>query len=370
MNIQQPVVTPAISDKMFLGFFDADGSILINIEKTKKVGGLLTFTLDIDYEINQEMTRKDAVEMVAAKFNATVSYSNSNNRATFKGSSNTPHGQKVRALLNQNPPLCPGRYHDYLLSEEIIKFFQSRNAGPLTKEDLVFLAHLAYNNYRGQQGQSRQLPLDQFVQKIGASPSEMLRGEQRADAVLNPIKTAVQNLEAALPTTTLSTDYIRGSHIGDGTLMVATPWKSTANSGRRRIEPIWSIVNQSKNYCQAFVYTLNAGNVSKTSDKGQKLYQFVVVSKKSCSKFLYVFENTWLPAYKLDQFVRFQEVLEILDKKEHFTAQGNNKVIDLTYGYAQKGSRSSSKDDLKRWGLDWLLLKDYITQAEYDANKP
>ena len=64
----------------------------------------------------------------------------------------------------------------------------------------------------------------------------------------------------------------------------------------------------------------------------------------------------WMPAYKLDQDERWKQSIYLIRDQQHFTEKGIQKLLDLTYGLAEKGTRAYSKQQyfLKEWGLAWL----------------
>jgi hypothetical protein len=341
-----------MSDEKFLGIFDSDGSVLIIIEKSRAKSNP-KFDLQIVYELNQSRVREDVVQEVSKKFGGKVVINKV--KATFKARYTLPPGQQIRAFLKDNPPRCPGRLHDYLLSEEIIKLRET-SVRPYNDQTLVCLITLAYGNTRNARSLGRKLPLVDWINLINPSNQDLEKGSMIAETILNKVRNQVKKHQNALPTMTFSLEYIRGSFIGDGTLMVSLTWKPS-KSNRRRIEPMFAIVNMYPNYCQAFVNTFKMGSVQKC---GPNLYRFVVVGAQSCNKLLYVFENSWLPDYKLNQYNIFKEVLRILECKEHFTVDGTEKIVNLVYGIATKGGRKYSKDELITWGIAWLRDNGYV----------
>lgn len=342
-----------MSDDKFLGFFDADGWVAMNIQKSRSAKSS-DFSIFISYGVNQKSTRADLVYEVAKKFGGNVILRN--DTASFGGRVSSEPGKKIRDLLKKTPPICPGRLHDFLLSEEIIKI-NERNTTLNPKEGLLASIIFAYNNKRNESSVVRTRPLQEWINDLNLSENELQAGKTYAKTLLKQIRDRVETHEQSLPTTTLSLDYVRGVHIGDGTLMVSLTWKPTSTNDRRRIEPIWAITNISKRYCQAFVHTFQCG---RTGSSGKNVQKFIVSGADACFRLLHVFEDTWLPKYKQDQYQIFKEVLLILKAGDHFTEEGTIKIVNLVYGFADKGAREATRDELITWGTDWLRNKGYI----------
>lgn len=101
-----------------------------------------------------------------------------------------------------------------------------------------------------------------------------------------------------------------------------------------------------------FVRTFG-GTTKRVDSDGQR--KFVLGGLKRCSDIIYLFDKApWMPSYKQEQFKRWKEILRLLQAQEHFTQEGIVKLLDLSYGLAEKGSRLYSKDQYLEWGLAWL----------------
>lgn len=177
------------------------------------------------------------------------------------------------------------------------------------------------------------------------------RGLARANAILDVVRTKVSDLEKKLPTIIFSTDYVRGAHFGDGFFTVSLTWHPQY---RRRTEFSWGICGQNKAYCEAFVNTFKAGYVNKT---GPHCYSFVLAGTLKCRDVFYLFEDTWMPAYKRQQFNRFKNAIELIQDKRHMTIEGTAELLDLVYDMSEKGTRSRTKEELMGIGIQWLISR-------------
>jgi hypothetical protein len=65
-------------------------------------------------------------------------------------------------------------------------------------------------------------------------------------------------------------------------------------------------------------------------------------------------ERTQSLTKSIIRFERWKESILLLNHQEHFTEQGIRRLLDLTYGLAEKGSRQYTKEQYLEWGLEWL----------------
>lgn len=166
------------------------------------------------------------------------------------------------------------------------------------------------------------------------------------------IEKNLADYQKTLPTVELTADYVLGSHYGDGSFYVALSWKPTEKGHRLRCEPEWSISGDDAAYCTAFSNTFN-GKICPVDRKGQQ--KFALSGVKKCLSIMPLFDQApWMPTYKSEQYKRWKEAVYLIDKQEHFTVEGIIKLLDLTYGLAEKGGRAYPKEQYLQWGLDWI----------------
>jgi hypothetical protein len=338
-------------DDMYLGALDADGSVIIAIDsRVNRSGSKEPFGIRVAYEFAQSNTSADLVEKVAAKFGGKARLNGPN--TVFRVGCNGVPGKKIRLFLQNNKPLYPGRLHDFLLSEEILAL-KSKKAQK-TKEGLVTLINLAYNNSKNHQKKlSRKKPLQYWIDQINPTQNELIAGQTEANQILMRVKKEVSKLEAILPTKTLSLDYVRGAHYGDGSFAVALTWGKSpgVTPTRLRCEPEWCISGENPFYCEAFVHTFKKGYVNKA---GKNYHKFRLSGIAASSNILYVFNNTWMPAYKQNQLSWFTKALDLLKSKKHFTKNGITELVELVYDKSQKGTRKYAKQQYIDWGHAWV----------------
>jgi hypothetical protein len=342
-----------ISDDMFLGAHDADGSFVISIDSYLRRNGSMPFNVRVSYDFCQSNSKRDLVEKMADKFGVKTSADEAD--TAFRVGSTTKEGGEIRQFFLKNKPIYPGHLRDFLITEEILAL-KSRKV-QCTKQGLITLIILAYNNYHNFKTNKRKYTLDFWINSVNASPVELIAGKSEAAQALARVEKEVNLLKTSLPTKVLTKDYIRGAHVGDGGLTVALTWKPS-KADRLRTEPEWTISGEDRSYCQAFVNTLGMGNINLSSPNCKK---FRLTGIKNCIKALTIFDDTWLPAYKTTQLAKFKEALRILEAKEHFTEQGIITLVSLVCDMSEKGAREHSKEQYIEWGLAWLRRHGYIT---------
>ena len=224
-----------------------------------------------------------------------------------------------------------------------------------TKKGLVTLIHLAYSNSYNLKKCKRTKDLQYWIDQINPLPGDLAAGQAEASAIVRVVEQQVAALEGALLTKTLSLDYIRGAHYGDGGLTVSLTWKPN-KANRLRTEPEWTISGENKSYCAAFVHTFNKGTVNKA---GANCHKYKLSGIAACKKTLSIFENTWMPSYKQQQLAKFEQALDLLKAKKHLTKQGATDLVNLVYDMSEKGQREYSKQQYIDWAHNWLDKKGY-----------
>lgn len=338
-----------MSDDMALGLFDADGAVLLGAEKVSyKSGNSVKYK--VTYYLGQSLSKQDTVDKFASKFGGKTLVDSKD--AEFRVNQSSTEGQRFRDFLIKNEPVNPYRLRDFYISEEIIPLL---NIQSKSRVDLLTLARLVASKSRlvTKPVESNDYFLE-LCKHISATEAEIKQTSQVVDPILERIEAKLQTKQQKLTTSTLSEDYVRGAHFGDGSLYVALTWKpNKANAVERlRCEPEWSISGDNEAYCQAFQRTF--GGLTKPVDKaGQR--KFVLSGVEKCLSVIPLFENSpWMPFYKQEQFNRWRDALLLLKAQEHFTEKGISKLLDLTYGLAEKGSRKYTKDQYLEWGLAWV----------------
>lgn len=345
-----------ISDDMFLGAFDADGGHLIEIDSYLRSSGGQPCNIRVRYVFGQSNSKLDLVKKMADKFGGSVVTDKDNTE--WRVGVNNEVGKKVRLFFKNNKPIYPAHLYDYLLSEEVLAL-KDTNAH-LTKQGLVTLVSLAYKNHRNLITCTIKNPIDFWFGHINPSPLELANGLKEADLALERVNKEVSLLKTKLPTMTLTDDYIRGAHVGDGGLTVVLTWKPspTQKTDRLRCEPEWTISGENQAYCEAFVNTLG-GNVNSS---GPNCRKFRLTGIEKCKRIFPLFENTWLPDYKALQFSKFKEAVNMLIAQKHFTEEGIEALVDLVYDMSEKGTRQYTKAEYIAWGKAWVKRKAFRNQ--------
>lgn len=327
---------------MALGFYDADGGVLMNT--TFRNNSVLKNTLgfQVIYFVGQSLSKLESVQKFATKFGGNVP----NRECRMNQSS--PAGQRFRQFLLENNPKHPDRRRDFLLSEEVIPFLNRK----LTTAQQVKVAYLVSQKSVLLNQKTSEEYFSKCCLHLGATNDEIQEGLVAANQIMEVINKNLEIYNEQLPTMELSADYVYGAHVGDGSFYVALSWKPTEKSHRLRCEPEWAICGYKKAYCEAFAKKY--GGVTKKVDaRGQ--IKFVVSGIQKCLAIVDFFENVpWLPAYKQDQFDRWKQSFILLKNQEHFSEEGIVRLLDLTYGLAEKGSRKYPKEQYLEWGLLWL----------------
>lgn len=338
-----------MSDDMALGFFDADGAVLLDVDKKKNTFLSNSLSFKVVYFLGQSLSKKDAVAKFAEKFSAKIVVDESD--AEFRINQSSSEGRVVRAFFQKNEPINLYRLRDFYISEEM---FPLLNKKPKSREELLTLARLVSNkSYLAEKNESDAY-FSTLCTHIGATAAEIKQGSQIADEMLSKIEAKLQAKQQTQTTNKLSNDYVLGAHFGDGSFYIALTWKPPKTNlvGRLRCEPEWSISGNSADYCQAFATTFG-GVIKSVDSRGQ--CKFVVSGLSKCLDIIPLFENApWMPCYKQEQFNRWKEALRLLEAQEHYSEEGIIKLLDLTYGLAEKGSRKYTKEQYLAWGLNWL----------------
>lgn len=322
-----------LSDDMILGIYDADGSVLMNT--TFRNNSLLRNTLgfQMKYAVGQSTSKVETVRKFAEKFGGNVP------REECRINQSSPAGQKVRDFLLKNTPKHPDRRSDFLISELVIPFLNLPTR--LTSVQQITLAYLfSHKSVLQNQGTSSEY-FNKCCLHILATEAEIQQGILIGKGMMAKIEKEMELYYKTLPTMEMSDDYVIGCHCGDGSFYVALSWKPTDKNHRLRCEPEWTISGYKKAYCEAFANKYN-GRTTPVDAEGQR--KFTLSGIRKCSTIVPLFENApWLPYYKQEQFERWKASLILLNNQEHFTEEGIVRLLDLTYGLAEKGGRKYSK---------------------------
>ena len=332
------------SNDMALGIYDADGSVLF--KTYLRNNSLLRNTLgfQVVYSLGQSTSKVETVQKFAEKFGGTVP------TRECRMNQSSPAGKKVRQFLSENIPKHPDRRNDSLISEQVIPFLQLQTK--MTPVQHVTVASLiSQKSVLKNKGTSHEY-FNKCCLHVKATKDEIQRGTLIAQGIMAQIDKEMEIYYETLSTMEMSDDYVIGAHCGDGSFYVALSWKPTEKSHRLRCEPEWAISGYKKAYCQAFANKF--GGVTKPVDSEGQI-KFALTGIKKCSTIVPLFEKApWMPYYKQEQFERWKASLTLLTNQEHFTQEGIVRLLDLTYGLAEKGGRKYSKEQYLEWGLAWL----------------
>jgi hypothetical protein len=355
--------TYELSDDMALGIYDADGSVLMNTTFRKNSVLRNTLGFQVLYSVGQSSSKVETVRKFAAKFGKKVP------RTECRMNQTSPEGQQFRQFLLKNVPKHPDRRRDFLISEQVRPFLNQKLSAlqQLTAAYLISKKSVLQNQndlHRLFLTKKDKVLVDDFVEckeedylnkcclHIQATDVEIEQGLILGKQVMAKIDKEIESFLQKLPTMQMSDDYVFGVHCGDGSFYVALSWKPTEKSHRLRCEPEWAISGDKEIYCKSFANKY--GGVTKKVD-AQGQIKFVVSGIRKCSSIVSLFEKApWLPEYKQDQFDRWKASCTLLENKEHFTEEGIVRLLDLSYGLAEKGGRKYSKEQYLEWGLAWL----------------
>lgn len=341
-----------MSNDMALGFFDADGSVLLESEKATHES-VNSISYSVNYFLGQSLSKTDAVEKFAEKFGVQTKVRITAAAAEFKVNQSSPEGQEVRKFLRENEPKNLYRLRDFYISEEMIVLL---NKDKKSRVELVTLAQLVVNKSRlKNQSDDGSSYFEGLCKHINATAEEIKQGLQTANKIIEKVEAKLEAKKQELFTTKLSDDYILGAHFGDGSLYVGLTWKPPGTGAKQRLrcEPEWAISGNTEDYCQLFVRNLG-GRTVPVDPQGQR--KFVCGGIKKCAETAFpIFENaSWMPQYKQDQFNRWKEAINLLLAQEHFTREGIERLLELTYDLAEKGERQYTKEQYLEWALIWL----------------
>jgi len=310
--VQQKKNLYILSDEMALGVYDADGSVLLNTTFRKNLSQKDTLGFLVCYSVGQSSSKLDTVLKFAEKFGGTVP------RTECRMNQSSPAGQKVRQFLLKNPPKHPDRRRDFLISERVIPFLNTK----LTTVQMLIIAYLVSQKSVLQNSGESEDYFNKCCSHVHATQVEVQEALLLAKQMMAEINKELETFCQKLPTMELSDDYVRGVHFGDGSFTVALSWKPTEKTHRLRCEPEWGISGFKKVYCEAFANKFG-GITKKVDAKGQIKFTLSGIAK--CRSVVKLFENSpWMPRYKEEQFNAGKRVLlywrtkNISRKKELF----------------------------------------------------
>lgn len=342
-----------MSDETALGFFDADGGILLNIDKKENH----TLSFKVSYYLGQSNSKVDATQKFADKFGSTLT-----ERGRFVNNQSSPIGKKVREFLLNNKPKHPYRLRDYYLSEKIIELLNTKNHHYNKVGKITLIRLISYKSVLNRPSKSNKAPLSAEASQhfrehclyIKATADEIKQGQQEADVMFEEIEKKLKAYKQVLSTAKFSNDYAMGVHLGDGCFFVGLTWKPPSRGNQRlRCEPEWNISGDDESYCQAFVNTFGGLTVPVDSN-GQRKYALRGIQKCSHILALLFHKAQWWPHYKKMQYQRFNKALKLLQAQEHFTEKGMMRLVCLVHGLAEKGASPYSKKELMDWGRQWI----------------
>lgn len=251
-----------MSDDTALGFFDADGSILIGTDYRSYESGKTGLSHKVVYFLGQSLSKKHAVEKFAQKFGGKTLVDNKSSE--FRVNQTSEVGQRVRQFFLNNNLKHPYRLRDWLISEQVMVLLKTER----NKVSQIAIAYLAKEkSLFVTQGSS-----DEYFNKccthIQATSAEIQQGIKASQKMIAEIEKNLAAYAKKLATIKLSDDYVLGAHYGDGSFYVSLAWKPARKGHRLRCEPEWAISGDDETDCKAFVNRFN-GRTSPVDLKGQ-----------------------------------------------------------------------------------------------------
>ena len=134
--------------------------------------------------------------------------------------------------------------------------------------------------------------------------------------------------------------YIAGFVDAEGCFSVSVKKQETARFGYV-IDPVFHVVQgeQGLPVLKAMKIVLNAGRIERKH--GQDEWQFIVDNRRQLAEKVIPFFNKYRLIVKAHDFQRFAEIVERLERKEHWTREGFEKLLRLAYDMTKQRRKRS-----------------------------
>ena len=139
--------------------------------------------------------------------------------------------------------------------------------------------------------------------------------------------------------------YIAGLTDGEGCFSVSIKKQNHTRFGYV-IDPVFHIVQGEKGrkILEVIKEVLKAGRVEKKH--GQDEWQFIVDNRRQLKEKVIPFFNKYKLIIKREEFQRFAEIVEMLERKEHWKKEGFIKILKLAYKTTKQGRKRTLREVL------------------------
>ncbi len=139
--------------------------------------------------------------------------------------------------------------------------------------------------------------------------------------------------------------YIVGITDGEGCFNISIKKQKDTRWGYV-IDPVFHVVQGEKGLpvLKAMKVVFNAGRIEKKH--GQDEWQFIVDNRKQLAEKVVPFFKKYPLIIKKDDFEIFSQVVEELEKKEHWTKEGFIKLLKLSYKLTRQKRKRSLEEIL------------------------
>ena len=132
--------------------------------------------------------------------------------------------------------------------------------------------------------------------------------------------------------------YLSGFADGEGCFCVPIRKHPTLAS-RWIISPLFEVFQDKGNPEVVFLFkkVLDCGFISYKSGSPNCLVYMVASIRNHLERVIPFFEKYPIIGKKYQEFIRFREIVKMLERKEHRTTQGFKKIVQIAYSMNQRG---------------------------------
>lgn len=334
------------SDDMIRGFFEADGYYYVTyIIKKKSNSSQRSISFHISYQLDQARHQKEHVEILCKQLGANISQSHRvsgrNAGKTYSRMSCTPSsqaGQELTRLFEINPPLITQKRKSFRVLQ-IVEQLQRKGQNKSRAEVVMGLALI--QSISEEKRRKRIEILLNSLTKYNITEEDLEKGMKNAENHISNIEAELESLYRSLPNQTLSFDYMRGFHLGDGSLTMVY----IEGTNRLTMRPVWSITvhEKEKPLLLAFKNTINAGFIHRVN--GNAL-QYILQDRENFTGVLLrlIGDISTVFKYKHQQWERVYKATLLLNSGAQATEQGWCEVINLTYDVSVNHKRKKNRE--------------------------
>lgn len=334
-----------LDDLVMLGFWDSDGNIYCHIRKRETSNGAPSYSFVWRLSIEQGLHQKETIEDLARilqeeRIPVRTSQRNNKQFTSFKiqlGVSSYG-GKKIIEIFETHKSLEPTRYEQFLVFKQVQQLQLKGNQKTKVETALILKLLVLISSPK------RQETIKQLLKTFNFNPKEVIELNKMFEKISKTLESKVNTLKEELLTTTiLSSSYIIGQYIGDGSLCVAYQARKLARLPLMYEPSPQFIVATSYEIAVALERTLKGGSI--TQLKGCYKY-CLYVSERNIDVLIPIFESKLelLPPYKRNQFERFKKACLMIETKAHANPKGWCEFVDLTYDMSHNHKRIHKKE--------------------------